>query len=109
MVLIGMRSISVAAAGGIAVAVLLIAPASAHAQTGIDGYVQCVGGDTKPPPPGVNAEFWFPSVHVIQNDLDSGYPAAQVTQVLIGMGVNPTDAATRVRCFLANQPRGQGH
>jgi hypothetical protein len=109
-----MRSICVAAAVGLAVAVLLIAPvvlmeASAHADTGINGYVQCLGGDAKPPPPGVSAEDWFPSVHVMATDLDSGVPPAQVAQILVGMGVKPDDAVTRVRCFVANQPRGEGH
>lgn len=110
-----MRSIYVAAAVSMAVPVLLIAPTvlmggpSAHADTGISGYVSCVGGDTKPPPPGVDAEFWFPSVHVIANDLDGGVPAAEITRRLVDMGVNPNDAATRVRCFVANQPRGEGH
>jgi hypothetical protein len=110
-----MRSTFVAAAVDIAVAVLLIAPvalmeaSSAHADTGINGYVQCLGGDAKPPPPGVSADVWFPSVHVMATDFDSGVPAAQITQILVAMGVNPDDAATRVRCFLANQPRGVGH
>ncbi|WP_372510768.1 hypothetical protein [Mycobacterium montefiorense] len=90
------------------IAVLLLAP-SARADTGIDGYVSCLGGDAKLPPPGVSAEVWFPSVHVIENDLDSGIPSAQVVQILVGMGVKPDVAATRVRCFQANQPRGQAH
>jgi hypothetical protein len=116
MVFMSMRSICcVAAAVGMAIAVLLIAPvvligaSSAHADTGINGYVRCLGGDAKPPPPGVNAEDWFPSVHVMATDLDSGDSPAQVIQILIGMGVNPNDAATRVQCFMANQPRGEGH
>jgi hypothetical protein len=110
-----MRSSYVAAAVSMAVAVLPIAPAvligasPAHADTGINGYASCVGGGTKPPPPGVDAEFWFPSVHVISTDLDSGVPPAQVAQRLIEMGVKPNDAVTRVQCFLANQPRGEGH
>jgi hypothetical protein len=104
----------VTAAVGMAIAVLLIAPGvligapSAHADTGIDGYVRCVGGDTKPPPPGVNAEVWFPSVHVIMHDFDGGVPSATIVQRLVEMGVKPNDAATRVQCFLANQPRGEG-
>jgi len=110
----GMRAICVAAAVDLAVAVLLIAPVvlmevSAHADTGINGYVQCLGGDAKPPPPGVSAENWFPSVHVIATDLDSGVPPAQIAQILVGMGVKPDDAVTRVRCFVATQPRGEGH
>lgn len=109
------RLISVAAPVGLAAAVLLIAPvvlmepSSAHADTGINGYVQCLGGDTKPPPPGVSAENWFPSVHVIQADFDAGVPPAQIAQILVGMGVKPDDAVNRVRCFVANQPRGEGH
>jgi hypothetical protein len=110
-----MRSIYVAAVVSMAIAVLLIAPAvlmgvsSAHADTGINGYVHCLGGDAKPPPPGVSAEDWFPSVHVIAGDLDSGVPPDQVAQRLVEMGVKPNDAVTRVQCFVANQPRGEGH
>jgi hypothetical protein len=110
-----MRSIYVAAVVSMAIAVLLIAPAvlmgvsSAHADTGINGYVHCLGGDAKPPPPGVDAEDWFPSVHVIAGDLDSGVPPDQVAQRLVDMGVKPNDAVTRVQCFVANQPRGEGH
>nr|WP_297737011.1 hypothetical protein [Mycobacterium sp.] len=109
------RSIYVAAVVGMAIAVLLIAPvvlmgaSSAHADTGVNGYARCLGGDAKPPPPGVSAEDWFPSVHVIATDLDSAVPPAQVAQRLVEMGVNPNDAVTRVQCFLANQPRGEGH
>jgi hypothetical protein len=110
-----MRSISVAAPVGTAVAVLLVAPvvlmeaSSAHADVGINGYAQCLGGDAKPPPPGVSAENWFPSVHVMATDFDAGVPPAQIVQILVGMGVNPDDAATRVRCFVAYEPRGEGH
>ncbi|WP_108925869.1 hypothetical protein [Mycobacterium montefiorense] len=89
--------------------IMLMGAAYAHAESGLDGYARCVGGDTKPPPPGVSAEVWFPSVHVITNDFDSGIPSAQIIQILVGMGVKPSDAATRVQCFLANQPRGEGH
>ncbi|CDO87864.1 hypothetical protein AWC29_03060 [Mycobacterium triplex] len=110
-----MRSIYVAVAVGISAAALPIAPVvlsgapSAHAETGVVGYASCLGGDTKPPPPGVSAEDWFPSVHVITNDIDSGIPSAEVTRRLVDMGVAPKDAALRVQCFLANQPRGSGH
>ena len=109
-----MRFIYVVAAVGTAIAVLLVAPvvligaSSAHADTGVNGYARCLGGDAKPPPPGVSAEDWFPSVHIITSDFDSGVPAAEITRRLVDMGVAPNDAATRVRCFLANQPRGQG-
>ena len=109
------RSIYVAAAVGMAIAVPLIASvvlmgaSSAHADTGVNGYARCLGGDAKPPPPGVSAEDWFPSVHVIATDLDSAVPSAQVVQRLVTMGVNPNDAVTQVQCFVANQPRGAGH
>jgi hypothetical protein len=110
-----LRSIYVAAAVGMAIAVLLIAPvvlmgpSSAHADTGINGYVHCLGGDAKPPPPGVSAEDWFPSIRVIAADLNSGVDPAQVALRLVDMGVKPNDAVTRVQCFIANQPQGGGH
>ena len=106
---------TVAAAVGMAIAVLLIAPvvlmgaSSAHADTGISGYVQCLGGDAKPPPPGVSAEDWFPSIRVIAFDLNSGVDPAQVALRLVDMGVKPNDAVTRVQCYIANEPQGEGH
>jgi hypothetical protein len=115
VVFVIMRFIHVVAAVGTAIAVQLVAPleligaSSAHADTGVKGYASCLGGDAKPPPQGVNAEDWFPSVHVMQTDLDSGDSPAQVVQILVGMGVKPSDAATRVQCFMANQPRGAGY
>ncbi|RAU95867.1 hypothetical protein DQP58_11400 [Mycobacterium colombiense] len=98
-----MRLIYAAATVGIASAVSMGAP-PVHADTGALGYAQCVGGDAKPPPPGVSAENWFPSVHVIDNDIASGIPSEEVVRRLITMGVKPDDAATRVRCYLANLP-----
>lgn len=98
-----MRFIYVAAAASMAIAVSIGAP-PAKADTGVNGYVQCLGGDAKPPPPGVIAENWFPSLHVIDNDIASGIPSAEVVQRLINMGVKPEDAATRVRCYQANLP-----
>ena len=98
-----MRFICVAAAATVPIAIL-VATSSAHADTGVNGYAQCVGGDAKPPPPGVSAENWFPSLHVIDTDIGSGIPADQVVQRLVTMGVNPNDAATRVQCYLANLP-----
>jgi hypothetical protein len=115
VVFVGMRFIYVVAVVGTAIAVLLVAPVvligatSAHADTGVNGYARCLGGDAKPPPPGVDAEDWFPSVHVMANDFDSGDSAAQVVQILVGMGVKQNDAVTQVQCFMANEPRGQGH
>lgn len=105
-----MRGINVAAVAGMALASLLAVPAalvgavSAHADTGVDGYVRCVGGDAKPPPQGVSAVNWFPSLYVIDTDIASGVPADQVVQRLVVMGVQPNDAATRVRCYLENLP-----
>lgn len=98
-----MRFICAAVAVGMPIAVLMGA-SSAQADTGVNGYVQCVGGDAKPPPPGVRAENWFPSLHVIDNDIGSGIPAAEVVRRLVDMGVSPNDASTRVRCYLANLP-----
>jgi hypothetical protein len=109
------RSIYVAAAVGMAIAVLLIAPvvlmgaSSAHADTGISGYVRCLGGDAKPPPPGVSAEDWFPSIRVIAFNLNSGVSPDQVALRLVDMGVKPNDAVTRVQCYIANEPQGEGH
>ena len=97
-----MRFICAAAAVGMPIAVLM--GPSAHADTGVNGYASCIGGDAKPPPPGVSAENWFPSLHVIDNDIGSGIPSEQVVQRLVTMGVSPSDAATRVRCYLANLP-----
>ncbi|BBY00292.1 hypothetical protein [Mycobacterium seoulense] len=99
-----MRFICVAAAVGVATAGLM-AVSPAHADTGVNGYARCLGGDAKPPPPGVVAEDWFPSVHVIATDFSSGVPSAQIVQRLVDMGVKPSDAATQVRCFLANTPQ----
>jgi hypothetical protein len=105
-----MRFIYVAAAVGTAIAAFVLNGASsAQADTGVIGYAQCLGGDTKPPPVGVSAEDWFPSVHVIATDIDSGDSPAQVVQILVGMGVKPDDAAKRVQCFMVNAPRGAGY
>lgn len=98
-----MRLIYAAATAGIAIAVAM-GPPPAFAETGVNGYVQCIGGDAKPPPPGVSAENWFPSVHVIDSDIASAVPADEVVRRLINMGVKPEDAALRVRCYLANLP-----
>jgi membrane-associated phospholipid phosphatase len=112
VVFVIMRFIQVGAVvGALLVAPVVLSGAStAHAETGgSDGYARCLGGDAKPPPPGVDADVWFPSVHVITTDFDGGIPAAQIVQVLEGMGVAPADAVKRVQCFVANQPRGLGH
>mgnify|MGYP005812179903 CR=1 FL=1 len=99
-----MRFIYVSAAIGMATAVLMGA-SPVQADTGVDGYARCIGGDAKPPPPGVSADDWFPSVHVIATDFNGGVPPTQIVQRLVNMGVKPNDAAFQVRCFLANEPQ----
>jgi hypothetical protein len=101
-----MRFIYVAAAVGIAITVPVVpmGASPAHADTGVNGYAQCIGNGAKPPPPGVSAENWFPSVHVIDNDIGSAVPPAQVVQRLVEMGVKPDDAVRRVQCYLVNLP-----
>jgi hypothetical protein len=76
----------------------------ARADTGVNGYVQCLGGDAKPPPPGVSADVWYPSVHVIDNYIISGVPPAEVVERLVNMGVKREDAVRRVQCYLVNSP-----
>lgn len=98
-----MRLIHVAAAVGIPLVVLMGA-SPVRADTGNDGYAQCIGGGAKPPPPESSADVWFPSVHVIDTDIGSGIPPAEVVQRLVNMGVKPDDAVRRVRCYLANLP-----
>jgi hypothetical protein len=102
-----MRIIYVAAAVGISIAVLFIAPvvllmgaSSAHADS--KGYLRCIGSDAEPPlgP----AREWSGSVRVIETRLNSGESPAQAAQVLTGMGVKPNDAAAQVQCVLANWP-----
>jgi hypothetical protein len=101
-----MRFIYVAAAVGMAVAILFIAPvvliwaSSAHADT--NGYLRCIKSDEVAPlgP----AREWLPSVRVIETDLDSGDSPAQAAQILAGMGVKPNDAVTQVQCVVANWP-----
>ncbi|OJZ75248.1 hypothetical protein BRW65_05400 [Mycobacterium paraffinicum] len=101
-----MRFIHVAA-----IAVLLVVPSvlvagSAHADNGIEGYARCIGGGAQPPPPGVRPENWFPSVHVIETDMDGAVPPAQIVERLVVMGVNRPDAVRQVQCFMAYEPRG---
>ena len=105
-----MRFIYVAAAVGMAVAVLFIAPvvlmgaSSAHADT--KSYLRCLGrsdAEAAEAPLGA-ARAWSPSVDAIETDLNSGDSPAQVAQILTGMGVKPNDAVTEVQCVLANWP-----
>jgi hypothetical protein len=101
-----MRFIYIAAAVGVAVTVPVVpmGASPAHADTGSVGYAQCIGNGAKPPPQGVKAEDWFPSVHVMDTDINGGVPPAQLVQILVGMGVKQDDAVRQVQCFLVNQP-----
>jgi hypothetical protein len=104
--MVSMRIIYIAAAVGMAIAVLLIAPvvlmgaSSAHADP--KGYLRCIGSDAEPPlgP----AREWSGSVRVIETRLNSGESPAQAAQVLTAMGVKPNDAVTQVQCVVANWP-----
>lgn len=55
-----MRFTSGAAAAGMALTALIGASA-AQADTGVNGYVQCVGGDAKPRHRGNRQNFGFPA------------------------------------------------
>lgn len=109
-VFLSMRFIYLAPAVGMAIVVLFIAPvvlmgvSSAHADTGVNGYLHCIKSDAAPPPPGVHAGDWFPIVKFVEERLDSGESPAQVADKLAGMGVKPDDAVTQVQCVLANEP-----
>lgn len=106
MIMCSMRFIYVAAAVGMAVAILFIAPvvlmgaSPAHADT--KSYLRCIGSDAEAPLGA--ARDWSPSVSAIETHLDSGDSPAQVAQILTGMGVKPNDAVTQVQCVLANWP-----
>jgi len=60
---VSMRFIYVAAAVGMAIVVLFIAPvvlmgaSSAHADTGVNGYLRCTKSDAEPPPQGVRTSL----------------------------------------------------
>src|SRR5205807_3361517 len=60
----------VAAPAGVAIAILFIVPvalgasSSAHADTGMNGYLRCI--DSAGVPPRQNAEDWSPTIKVIE-------------------------------------------
>lgn len=83
--------------------VVLMGASPAHADT--PGYLRCIKSDAQPPP-GVDAKNWLPDVSVIEEGLNSGNSAAQVAQILVGLGVKPSDAVLQVRCVQANWPIG---
>lgn len=101
-----MRFTYVAAAVGMAVAVLFTAPvvlmgaSSAHAETGINGYLRCI--ESAGVPPRQRAEDWLPTIHIIEAHLNSVESPAEVAEKLAGMGVKPNDAAAEVQCVVAN-------
>lgn len=101
-----MRFIHFAAAVGMAIAVpvVLMGASPAHAETGAEAYARCIGNGAKPPPPGQSADTWFPSVHVINTDVNSAVPPAQIVQRLVEMGVKQDDAVRQVQCYLATMP-----
>jgi hypothetical protein len=98
----------VAAPLGTAIAVLFIAPvvlmgpSSAHADTGINGYLGCIESAGVPPRQG--AEDWSLTVRVIEGGLNSAESPAEVAQKLTAMGVKPNDAAAEVQCVMVNEP-----
>jgi hypothetical protein len=99
----------VAAPVGTAIAVLFIAPvvltgpSSAHADTGINGYLGCV--QSAGVPPRQRAEDWSQTIRTITFDLNSAESPAQVAQELAAMGVKPNDAVAEVQCVIANEPQ----
>jgi hypothetical protein len=103
-----MRFTYVAAAVGMAIAVLFMAPvvlmgaSSAHADTGINGYLRCI--ESAGVPPRQRAEDWSLTVRVIKGGLNSAESPAEVAQKLAAMGVKPNDAVAEVQCVMANEP-----
>ena len=72
---VSMRFIYVAAAVGMAIVVLFIAPvvlmaaSSAHADAGMSGYLRCI--QSAGVPPRRRAEDWRPTIQIINGDLGS--------------------------------------
>jgi hypothetical protein len=89
-------------AGAVATAALF-AVVPAHADT--HGYLHCIKSDAQIPD-GVDARQWLPGVAFIESELNSGKSTTHVTEELMGMGLRPDDAATRVQCVMANWPIG---
>jgi hypothetical protein len=100
-----MRFIYLAVTAGLAVAVLLIAPAvltgaSAHAD--YSGYRRCVGKITEPigEPDPQNLQL----VGEIEQDLDSGVSPAAEAQRVAQKGFNPQLAKGIVQCVIEERP-----
>jgi hypothetical protein len=93
-----MRFIYVAAA--VMAPVVLMGASPARADT--HSYLRCIKSDAEPPPDARE----LPGVSLIEQDLNSGESAAQIAQILVGMGVKPSDAVRQVQCVQANWPIG---
>jgi hypothetical protein len=94
-----------AAAAGTAMAVLSIVPAvlmaaSAHADTGMDGYLRCIDSAGVPPRP--HPEDWSPTIKMIVWNLNNAESPAEVVQRLTAMGFKPNEAAAEVQCVMTN-------
>lgn len=104
--LASMRSMYVAAAGGMAIAALFTAPgvlmgASAHAD--ISGYRRCVGSVKEVPrtnPDPTNMQL----VGNVKVDLESGVSPAAESQKLAQSGLDPRLADAVVRCVIQENP-----
>ncbi|SPM36563.1 hypothetical protein MRAB57_4404 [Mycobacterium rhizamassiliense] len=99
-----MQFVRVAAALGFAIAapVVLMGTPSAHAETGMNGFLACVQKAGVPPRP--HPQDWARTLHVIINDLNGAVPPDQITARLVTMGANPHDSAAEVQCAVENQP-----
>ncbi len=102
-----MRFIYVAAAFGMAVAVLLIAPVvlmgapSAHADYG--GYRHCVGNIHEIPLAEGDPQNLY-TARLIEQDLESGVSPAAEAQKVAQMGFDPRVADAVVHCAMQNNP-----
>ncbi|OBH52723.1 hypothetical protein A5686_09810 [Mycobacterium sp. E2479] len=100
-----MRFIYLAVTAGLAVAVLLIAPAvlmSASAHADYSGYRRCVGKITEPI--GEADPQNLQLVGEIEQDLNSGVPPAAEAQKVSHMGFNPQLADAIVHCVVEERP-----
>jgi hypothetical protein len=101
-----MRFTHVAAAVGMAIAVLFIGPvvlmgASAHAD--LSGYRRCVGKITEVPL-GEPDPLSLQLAHLIEEDLNSGVSPAAEAQKVAQMGFDPRVADAVVQCVMQENP-----
>ena len=104
-----MRLSYVAAAVGMAITVLFIAPVAlmgpfAHADNGTESYLRCIKSDAPPPPPGVHGVDSIPIAKFIQANFVTAVPPAQIVAKLVDMGYKPNDAVLLVQCVMAYEP-----